>query len=58
MDEGGLQTLNPIQDAPFRGGSRMGGGAKRSPLPKICHIYFAVMKLGSYNLLKEDPKNK
>ena len=24
-----------------------GGGAKRPPLPKICHIYSTMMKLGT-----------
>ena len=38
--------LNPIQDGPFRDCSRMGGeGAKRLPLPKISHIYLAIIKL-------------
>ena len=44
-------SFNPIQDGPFRGCSRMGwggvGGAKSSPLPKICHIYPTMMKLGA-----------
>ena len=34
-----------------------GGGPKRPPLPKICHTYPTVMKLGSYTLPKEDHKN-
>ena len=34
-----------------------GGGGKKAPLPKICHIYCTMMKLGSYTLPKEDPKN-
>ena len=25
----------------------MGGGAKRAPLPKICHTYPTMMKLGT-----------
>ena len=37
-------VLNPIQDGPFRGCSRMGG--KKVPHPKICHTYPAIMKLG------------
>ena len=36
--------FNSLQDGPFQGCSRMGGGQKRS-LPKICHIYPAHMKL-------------
>ena len=31
--------------------------AKKVPLPKICHTYPTMMKLGSYTLSKEDPKN-
>ena len=48
---------NPIQDRPFRSCSRMkgegGGGCKNllhiiwAPLPKICHIYLTMMKLGT-----------
>ena len=34
-----------------------GGGAKRSVLPKICHTNPTMMRLGSYTLPKEDPKN-
>ena len=35
-----------------------GGGAKRSPLPKICYTYPAMMKLGVlYTETKESPKN-
>ena len=33
-----------------------GGGAKRSPLPKTCHTYPKMMKLGTV-IPKEDPKN-
>ena len=40
-----LEALNPIQDGPFRGCSRMGGGKKAS-LPKICH-YPTIMKLST-----------
>ena len=32
-------------------------GDKKAPLPKICHTYPTMMKLGSYTLPKEDPKN-
>ena len=42
--------LNPIQDGLFLGCSRMGGGergTKRPPLPKICHTYPTMMKLGT-----------
>ena len=46
-----LEALNPIQDGPLRGCSRMGGGKKAS-LPKICH-YPTIMKY-SYTLPKED----
>ena len=31
--------------------------AKKVPLPKIFHTYPTMMKLGSYTLPKEDPKN-
>ena len=51
---------HPIQDGLFRGCSQMrgvGGGAAKGPLPKICHTYRTMMKLGSYTLPKEDPKN-
>ena len=41
-----ITHLNPIQDGHFPGCSWMrGGGAKRCPLPKICHIYPTMMKL-------------
>ena len=54
-------NLNPIQDGHFRGCSRMrggrGGGRKKASFPKICHTYSTMMKLGSYTLPKEDPKN-
>ena len=33
------------------------GVAKSSSLPKICHRYPTTMKLGSYTLPKEDPRN-
>ena len=51
------RELNPIQDGHFQGCSRMGGGAKRPPFAKIFHTYPTMMKLGSYTLPKEDPKN-
>ena len=50
------QQVNPIQDRHFQGWSRMGGGAKRLPLPKICHTYPTMMKPGAV-IPKEDPKN-
>ena len=51
-------TLNPIQDAYFWSCSWIGGrGGKNVPLPKICHTYPKLIKLGSYSLPKEDPKN-
>ena len=34
-----------------------GGGGGAKALPIICHTYPAIMKLGSYILPKEDPKN-
>ena len=37
--------INPIQDWPFWGCSRM-GEPKRPPLPKISHTYPRMMKLG------------
>ena len=50
-------NINPIQDGLFWGCSQIRRGGK-APLPKICHTYLAIMKLGhSYSLSKEDPKN-
>ena len=40
-------TVNPIQDGHFWGCSRMWGGQKGPPLPKICHTYSTMMKLGT-----------
>ena len=40
-------TLNPIQDGPFRGCSRIEGGPERPLLPKICHTYSTIMKPGT-----------
>ena len=49
--------LHPIQDGNFWGCSRMGGGQK-GPLPKICHRYPTMMKLGTIIIyLKQIPKN-
>ena len=44
-----LIRLNPIQYGYFRGCSRMGGRgwAKRPLLPKICHTYPTMKKLGT-----------
>ena len=33
------------------------GRGKKSPLPKISHTLSTMMKLGSYTLRKENPKN-
>ena len=38
-------SLNPIQDGHFRGCLRIGGEAKRAPVPLICHIYPTMLKL-------------
>ena len=40
------EIFNSIQDGSFRSCSRM-GWPKRPPLPKICHTYPTVMKLGT-----------
>ena len=40
-------NFNPIHDGHFRGCSMMGGGKKAPPLPKICHTYPTMMKLGT-----------
>ena len=37
--------INPTQDGPFWGCSRM--GSKNSPLPKICHTYTTMIKYGT-----------
>ena len=39
--------ISPIQDMLFWGCSRIGGGQKAPPLPKICHTYPTMMKLGA-----------
>ena len=41
-------VVKPIQDGIFRGCSRMGGGAKKTPPPKICHTYPTMIKLGRF----------
>ena len=51
FEMGGLH-VNPIRDVHFRGCSRMcvcggGRGMKGFPLPKICHTYPTMMKLGT-----------
>ena len=38
--------FNPNQDGLCSGFSQMGGG-KKAPLPKICHTYPKMMKLGT-----------
>ena len=38
-------------------GAAHGWGLKKALLPKICHTYPTMMKLGSHKLPKEDPKN-
>ena len=40
-------ALNPIKDGHFWGCSRMGWRGKKAPLPKICHTYPTIMKLGT-----------
>ena len=40
-----VPDVNSIQDELFRGCSQMGG--KKAPLPKICHRYPKMMKLGT-----------
>ena len=47
------KLCQPYSDWLFRDCSRKRGGAKRVHLPKICHTYPIMMKLGP----KEDPKN-
>ena len=39
--------LNPIQDGLYGGSSWMGGQKGSLPLPKICHRYPTLMKLGT-----------
>ena len=47
-----VHIINPIQDGPFRGCSRMDGA-----LPKICNTYPIMMKLDNYTIPRVDPKN-
>ena len=50
--------INTIQKGRFWGCSRMRWEVgRKAPLPKICHTYSKIMKLSSYTLPKEDPKN-
>ena len=43
-----VNRLNPIDDAPFWGCSRIGGSQKDPlSLPKICHTYPTMLKLGT-----------
>ena len=49
-------NFNPTRHGPFY--SQMGWRAKNTfLLPKFCHTYPTMMKLDSYTLPKEDPKN-
>ena len=48
--------FNPIQNELFRGCSRMAGGQKGPPSLR-CHTYPTMMKISSYTLPEEDPKN-
>ena len=41
-----IKEVNPIQDGLFQTCSRM-EGAQKGPLPKICHTYPIMMKLGT-----------
>ena len=34
-----------------------GWGSQKGPLPKICHTYPTMIKLGSYTLPQKDPEN-
>ena len=49
--------FNPIQDGLFCGCSRMGAEARKPTLPKICHTYSTMIKLGTViPYLKKIPK--
>ena len=54
-------SLNPIQDGPFWGCSRMGGGRggsqKKFPPSNLSHISYSNKTWHSYTLPKEDLKN-
>ena len=43
----GNNNLNPVQDGLSRGCSQIGRAKSPLPLPKICHTYPTVMKLGT-----------
>ena len=54
----GHDNFNPIQGGHFWGCSWMGGGAGGKKAPSLKFVtYPAIMKLGSYTLPREDPKN-
>ena len=42
-----FKSFNPIQDGLFWGCSWMGGSLFAPPLPKICHTYPTMIKLGT-----------
>ena len=52
--------FNSIDNGPFRGCPRMGqgGGDKKNPLFKICHVSYNNKIWCSYTLPKEDRRNK
>ena len=54
-------NFNTIQNGLFWDcwwmGVGWGGVCKNAPLPKFCHTFPKMVKLGSYTLAKEDPKN-
>ena len=60
-----VRSINPIQDGFFRGCSGMGGwggggglgGAKKAPHPKNFYTKPTMMKLKTYTLTREGPKN-
>ena len=54
-----MNRLNPFRMSFFGAAQRCGGGlcAKRPSLPKIGQIYPTMMKVGSYALPIEHPKN-
>ena len=41
------EIVNPIQNGPFWGCLRMGCQKAPTRLPKICHTYSTMMKLGT-----------
>ena len=56
----GKNSHQPYSRWAFLGLLTDGRGGKKpppSPFSKICHTYPTLMKLGSYTLPKEDPKN-